>query len=419
MPTIVLLGSLDTKGPEYGYLKSCVEEAGAVALLIDWGVLGTPGCVPDIGAAEVAAAGGGAIEALRFSREGSDTRARALEVMRAGAEVILRRLHAEGRCDGVIGAAGSGGTSVIAAAMNALPVGVPKVMVSTMAGTPQAAAAFGSRDLCVMNSVTDIAGLNRVSRRILRNAAFAVVGMARAGAPPAEQDRPLVAITMFGVTTPGVLRVAERLHTAGFETITFHAVGSGGRAMEEMIAGGLIDGVVDYTVSELTDEYLGGVFTAGPNRLEAASRAGIPQVIVPGAIEVLNFGPCATVPAKYDRPERRLIVHNPMVSAVRTTLEEGVALAGVLCDKVNRASGPVAVLLPLQGLDKYHQPPDGPWIDAAADAAFFAAMRARLRPDIPCLELPLNINDAAFADATAAEFLRLWTERRGPSQRTA
>ena len=419
MPTIVLIGSLDTKGPEYAYLKACIEEAGARALLVDWGVLGEPTCPPDIGASEVAAAGGSDIACLRFSREGSDTRAQALAVMQAGAKAVLLRLYAEGRCDGVIGAGGSGGSSVIAPTLHALPLGVPKMMISTLAATSQGEAVFDSRDTCVMNPVTDIAGLNRISRPILRNAAFAVVGMAQAGAPAAGPEQPLVAITMFGITTPGVLRVAAGLEAAGFETATFHANGAGGRAMEEMIDAGLVDGVVDYTVSELTDEFLGGAFTAGPHRLEAASRRGIPQVIVPGSIEVLNFGPRATVPDKYDRPERRLIVHNTIVSAVRTTLEEGVVLAGILCEKVNRATGPVSVMLPLQGLDKYEQPPDGPWIDAEADAAFFSAVRARLRPDILCQELPHNINDPAFADAAVVEFLRLWRGHRSPPRKEA
>jgi uncharacterized protein (UPF0261 family) len=261
-----------------------------------------------------------------------------------------------------------------------------------------------------MQSVTDIAGLNRVSRQILRNAAFAAAGMARSGRL-APATKPLVAVTMFGVTTPGVLQVERRLQEAGFETITFHAVGSGGRAMEEMVAAGLIDGVVDYTISELTDQLLGGIFSAGPNRLEAAGRAGIPQVIVPGAIEVLNFGPRATVPARFDTPERRLIVHNENVTAVRTTRAEAESLGQIVAEKANLAKGPVAVMVPLQGFDSYQQRPDGPWIDAEADDGFYIALRQTLDPRIPLVELEANINDKAFADAVAERFCALWAGR--------
>jgi uncharacterized protein (UPF0261 family) len=269
---------------------------------------------------------------------------------------------------------------------------------------------IGTRDMCIMHSVTDIAGLNRISRKILTNAALAIAGMAKGAVKePEKGNKSLIAITMFGITTPGVLRIIERLESAGFETIVFHAVGTGGQSMEQMIDEGLIDGVVEYTGSELTDELLGGVFSAGPHRLEAAGRRGIPQVVVPGAIEVLNFGPRATIPEKYDKPERRVVVHNPHVSAVRINRDESIQLGNILAEKVNASTGPTAVLLPLKGLDKY-EAPGGPYIDAEADKALFNTLRSTLRTDIPIVELEANVNDPEFANATADAFLRLWEE---------
>jgi uncharacterized protein (UPF0261 family) len=406
MPTVVLLGSLDTKGRECAYVKECLLEAGASPVVVDFGVLADPPFPPDIPAGAVAEAGGGSLDRLRFSREGSDTRAVALKTMAAGLARILDGLRADGRCDAVIGLGGSGGTSVVSEAMRSLPLGLPKLVVSTMA-CGNIGGYVGTRDLTFMYSVSDIAGLNRISRPILRNAAFGIAGMARAGGGPAAEARPLAAVTMSGITTLGGLRVIQGLEAAGFETVVFHVNGSG-RAMEELIDQGLIDGVIDFNVSEMTDYVLGGAFHAGPGRLEAAARTGIPQVVVPGSIEVLNFGPRDTVPERYDQPERKLIVHNPFVSAVRINLEESEQLGALLARKVSAATGPTAVLLPLRGLDRYEQPPDGPWIDTEKDAALFEAIRSHLRPDIPVRALEANINDPEFADAAVATFLELW-----------
>jgi uncharacterized protein (UPF0261 family) len=408
MPTVVLPGTLDTKGPEYEFARTRLLEHGITPLVIDFGVLGEPAFKPDIAADEVARAGGKPLAELRFTREGSDTRVVALETMSRGLIQILAKLQAEGRCDGVLGLGGSGGTTVISAAMRTLPLGLPKVMVSTLA-SGNVSGFVGTKDIYIANSVTDIAGLNRVSRKLIANAANAIAGMALgAAALPVQDHRPLVAITMFGITTPGVLRIVHRLEQHEFETIVFHAVGSGGRSMEEMIDEGLIDGVIDYTTSELTDDYLGGIFSAGPHRLEAAAQRGIPQVVVPGALEVLNFGARRTLPAAFDVPERKLIVHNANVCAVRANAQECAELGRIFAEKVNRSTGRTAVLLPLQGKDKYEQPPDGPWIDAEADKALYDRIRQTLRPDIPLREINANINDPAFADATADAFLELW-----------
>lgn len=413
MPTVVLAGALDTKGREYAFVKECLIEAGVTPLMVDTGVLSEPPFKPDISAHEVAAAAGAKLESLRFGREGSDTRAVAIAMMTKGLSVILNRLYGEGRLDAVMGMGGSGGTNVISGAMRMLPLGVPKIIASTVA-SGYTRDFVGTRDMTLMYSVTDIAGLNRVSRMILRNAAFAAAGMALGisrAKEVAQGDRPLIAVTMFGITTPGVLRIVDRLEEAGFETIVFHATGSGGQAMEEMIDEGLIDGVIDYTTSELTDEYLGGAFSAGPRRLEAAGRKGIPQVVVPGSLEVLNFGPRETLPAKYDKPERKLIIHNPTVCAVRINREESIALGKIFAEKVSAARGPTAVMIPLNGLDKY-EAPNGPWVEPETDAALFESIRSCMRKDIPIVELPYNINDAAFADKTVETFIVLWDQTR-------
>lgn len=411
--TVVLIGSLDTKGNEYQYVKSRLQEFGVDVIMIDFGVLCDPPFKPEIPASEVALAGGVNLNDLRFAREGSDTRANALATMQKGVSVILHKLLEEGRCDAVFGMGGSGGSSVISGAMRSLPIGVPKLLLSTMA-SGNISGYVGTSDLCMMYSITDIAGLNRVSRKIISNAAAAVAGMAKVTTLKKEpEEKPLVAVTMFGVTTPGVLRIVECLEGAGFEVIVFHATGAGGRAMEGMVKDGLINGVIDYTTSELVDELLGGVFSAGPNRLEAAGLKGIPQVVVPGALEVLNFGARNTVPEKYEKPERLCIVHNPNVCAVRTNKQESIELGKIFANKVNLAKGPTAVMLPLKGLDKYEQPPDGPWINPENDGALFATIKSILRKDIPVTELDANINDRSFADATFDTFMQLWKSYNG------
>jgi uncharacterized protein (UPF0261 family) len=234
--------------------------------------------------------------------------------------------------------------------------------------------------------------------------------MAKGGPPVHGDQKPLVGVTMMGITTPGGLRIIDQLENAGFETIAFHANGSGGLAMEELVDEGLIDGVIEYTLREITAFVLGGEFHSGPNRLEAAGRQGIPQVVVPGGIECLNFGPRDTVPEKYDKPERLIVIHNPFVCAARINKEESIQLGTLLAEKLNAATGPTAVLIPLDGLDMYQEPPDGKWIDKEKDGALFEAIRSTLREDIPLTEIDAYINDHSFADATVQAFLDLWTE---------
>jgi uncharacterized protein (UPF0261 family) len=407
--TVVLIGTLDTKGREYAFVRDRLAEAGVEPLVVDVGVLGEPSFAPDVPASEVAALAGHRLEELRFAREGSDTRAVALDAMARGAAAIVARLHAEGRCQAVLGLAGSGGSSVIGVAMQALPLGVPKLLVTTMA-TSVGAEYVGTKDVCLLSSVTDIAGLNRVSRAVLTNAALAAAGMARR--PPDDATTataPLVALTMMGVTTPAVLALQSALEARGFETIVFHAVGSGGRAMEQMVTDGLIDAVLDVTTHEIVDHELGGIFDAGPDRLAAIGRCATPFVAVPGATEFVNFGPRTTVPVHLDVPERSIVVHNPSVCAVRTTPTEQTEVGRIFAEKVNAATGRAAVVLPLAGLSAYEEQ-GGPFVDSAADRAMFAAVRATLSAGISLYEVEAGINDPAFAEAVLQAFDDVWVQ---------
>jgi uncharacterized protein (UPF0261 family) len=395
--TVAVLGALDTKGAEFAYLREQLVRAGVVPLVVDVGVIGEPAFAPDIGAAEVAAAGGADLAALRAAND----RGAALAAMAAGAVVVLRRLYDEGRVAGAIGMGGSGGSSVIAAAMRALPVGVPKLLVSTLAAG-DTRPYVGTRDITLMPSVVDVAGLNRISRRIFANAAGAIAGMVGGEVAPSTEDRPLIAASMFGNTTPCVDRARAALEARGYEVLVFHATGTGGRTMESLIADGFIAGVLDITTTEWADEVCGGVLSAGPERLDAAAMTGVPQVVVPGCIDMANFGPRATVPERY--ADRVLYEWNPTVTLMRTTPEENARMGEIFAAKLNRATGPVAVLIPLKGFSMLDSPGERFW-DPQADAAFIQALKANLRPGIAVEELDLNINDPAFADRAAALLL--------------
>jgi uncharacterized protein (UPF0261 family) len=403
MSTAVLIGTLDTKGREYAFVRDELEAAGVDVVMVDVGVQGMPAFDPDISAIEVAEAAGQRISNLRFAREGSDTRSVALQAMRKGAIAVVARLVAEGRCDGVLGLGGSGGSALISGVMRTLPLGLPKVLVSTMA-SGDISAYVGSSDLCVIHSVTDIAGLNRISRPIFANAAHALAGMIGGNTRQRDTGRPAVALSMLGVTTPCVLHIADRLDRAGYDPVVFHAVGSGGRALERLVAEGVFVGVVDVTVKEITDAEFGGVFVAGDERLRTAGRAGLPQVVVPGAIEVLNFGAYETVPTRFIEDGRPLVRHNDEVTAVRLSSPELNRMAQLLAERVNDATGPVAVLIPARGFDSYDHV-DGPFADAEADAEFIRVLSASLdhAPDV----LDADINDPVFADAVAERFLAL------------
>jgi uncharacterized protein (UPF0261 family) len=398
MRTVLLAGTLDTKGPEYGYVRDRLRARGLDVLVMDLGVLGEPPFAPDVTASDVARAGGADLAALRAAR----ARGPAIDAMLRGACALVPRLHADGRVQGMLGLGGSGGTAMITAAMRALPIGVPKLMVSTMA-SGQTAPYVDVSDLTLMPSVIDIAGLNPLSRRILANAAAAVAGMVEQA--PIERDdppRPLLAATMFGVTTPCVTAARRALEAAGYDVLVFHATGTGGRAMESLIDSGYITGVLDVTTTEWCDEVVGGVLAAGPDRHGAAARRGIPQVVSTGALDMVNFHAIDSVPARF--LGRTFYRHTPEVTLMRTTADENRVIARRIAAQLARSTAPVTVVLPLGGVSMIDAPGQ-PFHDPAADRALFETLREALPPQVRWVEVDAHINDPAFAEALVREML--------------
>lgn len=399
---IVLLGSFDTKGAEYAFLWDAILAQGGEVLAVNFGVLGSTDRFPvDIEADVVARAGGGDLGTLRNSGD----RGAAMKTMAAGVAVVAKQLYDEGKLGGIIGMGGSGGSSVITSAMRALPLGVPKVCVSTVAGG-DVSSYVGTKDIVMIPSITDVAGVNRISRTIFTRAAGAIVGMVKAVPPQSDADRPIIAASMFGNTTQCVDACREQLDKSGYEVLVFHATGVGGRAMESLIDEGLVDACLDITTTEWADELCGGVFTAGPDRLSAAGRKGIPHLIVPGCIDMVNFGPLATVPQKYRDAGRQFYEWNPSVTLMRTNVEENCRLGEIFAEKANAAKGPTAFLIPLRGVSIL----DGNgqlFCDRVADQAMFTSLREHLRKDIPITEIDANINDPAFAQKAVELMLEL------------
>ena len=397
--TVAILGTLDTKGPEFAYLKSRIESAGLRTLVIDAGVLGAPGFPPDVRREDVARAGGRELTELLTEHD----RGKGIAVMAAGAAAVIRRLHGEQQIDGLISLGGSAGTTIGTAAIRSLPVGFPKVMVSTLA-SGDTRPYVGSKDITMVYSVVDIAGLNVLSRRILTNAAAAIAGMVKWEAAGEGEAKPLVAATMFGVTTPCVTMARRTLEEHGIEVLVFHATGTGGQAMESLIDDGSIAGVLDITTTELADELAGGVMSAGPHRLEAAGLRGIPQVVCPGAIDMVNFGPMESVPQKYR--DRLMYRHNPNVTLMRTSPEECAELGRITAAKLNRARGPVTFCMPLRGVSAIDLPGE-PFYSPETDRSYFNALRANLDPGIRLIEVDANINDEGFARKVAESLLEM------------
>jgi len=397
--TVVIVGALDTKGKEFAFVKDLIEQPGIRTLMVDFGVLGEPTFPPDIGPEQVALAGGGDLASLRAGGRKDE----AMKTMAAGLAAIVLQLHRQGKLDGILGMGGTGGTSIATAAMRALPVGVPKVMVSTVGGGDVSAYA-GSKDVTFIPSIVDVAGLNRISRAIYANAAGAIVGMVQTEAPITGQDRPLVAASMFGNTTPCVDRARGVLEAAGYEVLVFHAIGAGGKTMESLIAEGYMAGSLDLTTTELADEVCGGVFSAGPDRLMAAALAGLPTVIAPGCIDMCCFRSLDTVPDKYRR--RNLYQWNPNVTLMRTTAEENLVIGKMIAHAANSSKGPVTLLLPLKGVSMLDSP-GHPYWDPEADGACYKAIRDNVKPGVPVIELDMNINDPSFADRAAQVLLAM------------
>ena len=396
--TVCIVGTMDTKGLEFAFIKAQIESSGVSTCVVNTGIMGEPQLAADVSADEVARKAGSSLQALR--EEGD--RGNSVAVMAQGAAVLIAEKQAAGEIDGIISLGGSAGTTIGTTAMQAVPVGVPKIMVSTLA-SGDTSPYVQSKDICMMYSVVDIAGINRLSRQILANAAGAIVGMVNAEAPEAmEADKPLIAATMFGVTTPCVTKAREILEAAGYEVLVFHATGTGGQAMEDLVRGGFLAGVLDVTTTELADELVGGILSAGPDRLEAAGEAGLPQVIAPGALDMVNFGTRDTVPEKFR--DRLFYQHNPTVTLMRTTTEEMAELGRIMARKLSEARGPATVIIPMQGvsaIDKTAQPFDSP----EARAAWRENLKANIGSNVTVIEMDAHINDDEFATKLAETLL--------------
>ncbi|WP_419880351.1 Tm-1-like ATP-binding domain-containing protein [Peribacillus sp. B-H-3] len=395
MATIVVLGTLDTKGNEHNFVNQIIRARGCEVILVDVGVLGQPQIPADVTRVQIASAAGTDIEEL-ISR---NDRGIAMEAMAVGATNVVRKLYTEGRLDGILALGGSGGSSIATQAMRALPIGVPKLMVSTVA-SGDTRPYVGESDITMMYSVVDIAGINSISEKIIFNAAVAITGMATASKTyrPIKQNKPLIAVTMFGVTTPCVSKASKWLEENGYEVVVFSANGTGGRAMEALMRDGFINALLDVTTTELADELVGGELSAGPERLEMAGRLGIPQIISLGALDMVNFGPANTVPRHFQG--RKIYKHNPNVTLMRTTVEECAQLGQIIGNKINQAKGPVSVFIPLNGVSAISKKGEV-FHDPEADQALIQNLKETLDSHIDLVVMDSNINDSDFAEAMA------------------
>ena len=394
---------MDTKGEEHAFVANLIKQRGHQVLVIDTGTLDAPKLKPDITRFEVAAAAGADLNALVAKKD----RGEAVAAMSRGAPVLLARLVADKRIDGVISLGGGGGTAISTAAMRALPIGFPKVMVSTLA-SGNTAPYVGVKDIVMFSSVVDVAGINRISRQILTRAAGAICGMVESVPSPGE-DKPIIVASMFGNTTDCVQAAKKILEAAGYEVLVFHATGTGGRAMESLIESGMVAGVLDITTTEWADELVGGILGAGPTRCEAAARHGVPAIVTPGCLDMVNFGAPETVPSKF--ADRTFYQHNPQVTLMRTSPEECAELGRILAEKINLSIAPVTVLLPLKAISVISAPGQK-FHDPIADRILFTALKAFLRKDIEVVELDCAINAPEFARACAEKLLANLAQRK-------
>jgi uncharacterized protein (UPF0261 family) len=398
---IHVVGTADTKGEELAFLADAVRAAGGTPLIVDVGIA-TPTIRPDIGAGDIAAHGSqGTAEALA-----SGDRGRAVSAMAAAFAAFVR---SRGDIAGIIGIGGGGGTSIVTAGMRELPYGIPKLMVSTLA-SGDVSAYVGISDIWMVPSITDLAGLNRISRRILADSAAAIVAMT-SRARQEEGGRAALGLTMFGVTTPCVTAIVDRLRH-DWECLVFHATGAGGRTMEKLADSGMLAGLIDVTTTEVCDFLLGGVLPATGDRFGAVQRTGIPYVGSVGALDMVNFWAPDTIPPRYR--QRRLYRHNPNVTLMRTTPDECRMIGEWISTRLNLCDGPVRLLLPEKGVSALDRE-DGPFHDPEADEALFSAIEATLNQTDSrrVFRLPLHINDPQFADAAAAAFLEIAAEADG------
>lgn len=394
MSTIAVIGTLDSKGPEHAFVAAEIRQHGHEVILIDLGTGDEPGIRPDITRYEVAEAAGLDLQPLLDRHD----RGECVVAMSEAAPVLLEKIAREGRIDGVISLGGGGGTALATAAMRALPLGFPKLMVSTLA-SGNTAHYLGTKDIAMMPAIVDVAGLNRISRMVFTRAAAAICGMVEAEIETGE-SKPVIAASMFGNTTECINHAKEVLENAGYEVLVFHATGAGGKAMEDLIASGMVDGVLDLTTTEWADELVGGTLSAGPDRLDAAAKAGIPAVIAPGCLDMVNFGARETVPAEFEG--RTFYIHNPQVTLMRTSADECAQLGKIIAEKANASTAPVTMMIPEKGISVISTAGQ-PFHDAAADTALFDAIRKHAT--VPVISLTETINSPAFAEAAAKQLL--------------
>jgi uncharacterized protein (UPF0261 family) len=402
MKTVCLIGAFDTKGSEYAFVREQILRRGHGVLTVDTGVMGSTDLFPvDVKAGTVADAGGIGIEELRENKD----RGEAMKVMCAGASKTIRSLYEDGKIDGIIGMGGTGGTTVVTSAMRVLPIGVPKVCVST-AASGDVRAYVGTNDITMIPSIVDVAGTNRISRIVFSRAAGAICGMVEADVPEGGDDKPVIAASMFGNTTECVNACMDELSARGYEVLVFHATGTGGKTMERLVKEGLVEAVLDITTTEWADTLCGGVFDAGPERLDAPGQMGIPHLIVPGCIDMANFGGMDTVPEKYKRAKRMFYAWNPSVTLMRTNKEENEKMGKVFAEKANAAKGPVAFLIPLRGVSIL----DGEgeqFCDWETDKVMFDAIKSNVREGVTLIEMDHNINDPEFSVKAVSMMLGL------------
>jgi len=406
--TIALVGTFDTKGKEFLFVKELIESLGFRTFTIHTGVF-EPVFEPDVSNRAVVAAAGGDIEEIVERKD----RAYATATLAKGMEVLLPELFKEGKFDGVLSFGGTGGTSIATAGMRKLPIGVPKVMVSTVA-SGNTLPYVGMSDIVMFPSIVDIAGINSFSIKIFSNAVFAIAGMLQYEQKTTKEQKPLIAATMFGLTTPCINYAKKYLEDHGYEVLIFHATGIGGKTMESLIENGFIEGVLDITTTEWADELVGGILAAGPHRLEAAALNRVPQVVSLGAIDMVNFGPRDTVPAKF--AGRKFYQHNPSVTLMRTTVEENRKIGEKIAEKLNMASGNTALLLPLKGLsglDAEGQPFYGP----EEDKMLFDTIKENIdQSKVEIIEINAHINEKVFGETAAKKLIELMERKKGENE---
>lgn len=396
--TIAVLGTLDSKGEEHAFVADLIRARGHVPILIDVGTGSEPTITPDFTRFEVAAAAGIELEALMERKD----RGECVVAMSKAAPAFVSKLQAEGKIDGILSLGGGGGTALGSAAMRALPVGFPKVMVSTLA-SGNTAHYVGSTDISMIPSIVDVAGLNRISKTIFTRAVGSICGMAEMEIAESKDERPLIAASMFGNTTECVDAARAIIEEAGYEVLVFHSTGTGGKTMEKLIADGLISGVLDITTTEWADELVGATLSAGPDRLDAAGKAGVPAIVTPGCLDMANFGEKDSIPAKFEG--RNFYVHNPQVTLMRTSPEECAQLGEILAEKVNAYIAPVTVLLPMKAISIISAEGQS-FCDPKADEALFTAIRENLSEKVELIEVDAEINDPEFSKACAEALLK-------------